>query len=460
MATTTLRRRRATGRHGWVGLVGVIVLGACAEPPQLTAPTTGSRVSRADAAGNSETANEPAAMRELTRAVAMAMQDAGLRQQVGREMRVGGVTRELKLELKRFVKGNAGGILLTKMSERTGISRDSLTRLMAAVRPLEFYMPSRAHRQHWRGEDVLVASQLRESDPIVAFDQQGNAVALGNSPPETPTFALVPVETNFAAPPYESSRSAAASTRMAAGSASHTLTTGCDPATMLCDGYYGGGDSGGGSPQTIPSNAPTGLYLVYTNFYDVKEPWLKGDPEIEAHVIGPAASDQTGLVRDLHCAGQNEPGWYRFDQNADQWYGAVLVYPQDAFVSNKFVQQVPDHRQFAVAMYEDDYESCVTHDDATRLLHAMAWAAVWSYKAYGLLADCPDLACAAIVTALYASDVVKWAWSTATTNDDFLGLAVDRALTPGYSDIYASHALIDDTTINGGVKLVWHVYGT
>jgi len=85
---------------------------------------------------------------------------------------------------------------------------------------------------------------------------------------------------------------------------------------------------------------------------------------------------------------------------------------------------------------------------------------VWSLKAYGLLADCPDISCAAIVAAVYASDVVKWTWSVATTNDDFLGLAVDRASTPGYYDIYASHALIDDTTINGGVKLVWHVYGT
>ena len=461
MATTTSWLRRATGPHAWVGLVGVIVLGACGEPPRLTAPATGPSATLVDAAGNSITASETAAMREITRAAAMAMRDARLRQQVGREMRAGGVTRERKLELRSFAKGNAGGILLAKMSERSGISRDSLTRLIAAVRPLEFYMPSRAHRQRWRGEDVLVASQLRESDPITAFDEQGNPVSLGNTPPETPTFALVPVETNFAAAPYEASRStSAASTHVATGTASRTLTTGCDPATMLCDGYYGGGDSGGGSSPTIPSNAPSGLYLVYTNFYDVKEPWIRGDPEIEAHVVGPSAFDATTLIRDLHCSGQNEPGWYHFDQNADQWYGAVLVYPQDAVVSNNFVQQVPDHRQFTVAMYEDDYQSCVTHDDARRYLDAMAWAAAWSYKTYGLLADCPDLACVVIVTGLYASDVAKWTWSVATTNDDFLGLAVDRASTPGYDDTFASHALIDDTTINGGVKLVWHVYGT
>ncbi|HEX7018509.1 MAG TPA: hypothetical protein VF159_00755 [Gemmatimonadaceae bacterium] len=459
--TTTTSARRATGLSAWAWVVAAATLGACAEGPPPTAPTTSPAATLVDAAGNAIGANEPGAIRELTRAAAMAMRDAGVRQQVGRDMRSGGVTRELKLELRSFIKGNAGGVLLAKMSERSGISRDSLMRLITMVRPLEFYMPSRAHRQRWRGEDVLVASQLRESDPITAFDEQGHAVALGSSPPETPTFALVPVETNFAVAPYESETSGSAtSTRVATGSASRTLTTGCDPATMLCDGYYGGGDSGGGSPQTIPSNAPTGMYLVYANFYDVKEPWLKGDPEIEAHVIGPSIADATGLVRDLHCSGQNEPGWYRFDQNADQWYGAVLVYPQDAMVSNNFVQQMPDSRQFAVAMYEDDYQSCITHDDGMRLVNAMAWAAVWAYKTYGLLANCPDVVCMAIVAGSYASDVAKWAWSTATTNDDFLGLAVDRASTPDYYDIYASHSLIDNTTINGGVKLTWHVYGT
>lgn len=467
MGTTTRARRRA-GLSVCV-LIAAVSLAGCGEHGDVTGVARGAAPQRVEGAGGTAAPNEAAALRELTRAAALAMGDAGLRQEIGREMRDHGVTREHKLELRRFVEGTTGAALLAKMTERAGLTRDSVGRLIAAVRPLEFYMPARAHRQRWRGEAVFVASQLRESDPIIGFDEDGHSVALGTTPPVTPTFALVPVETDFAsarvpsrnfAVPSEAGARAPTirpSTHVASSAAHRNLISLCDPTTMLCD--PSGADSGGGSPQTIPSNAPTGLYLTFADFYDVKEPWIKGDPEIEAYVLGPGLADPNTQLRALHCSGQTQPGWYYFDQNQDDWYGSVLLYTQADMLANNFSMQASDARQFAVVMYEDDYQPCVIHDDGSELMSSISWAAAWAYKTFGLLGDCQSVVCAAVVFLMYVPEVVQWTWSSALTNDDFLGLAIDRRYVPAYNNIYATHALMDGTTLNGGIALQWHIYG-
>lgn len=454
---TKISTRHVAGLSTCAWILAVVLAG-CGEQKDLTSPVVAP--ARADVAGNTVAVNEPAALRELTRATALAMRDAAIRQEVGREMREHGVTHEHKLELRSFVEANAGGLLLAKMSQRSGLSRDSLARLIAAVRPLEFYMPVRAHRRAWRGGDVLVASQLRESDPVVAFDENGTAVAVGSAVPEMPTLALVPVETDFttATVPSRSATTAAAhsTAHFPTAAAQRDMISDCDPAIMLCDSSS---DLGGGSTPSIPSAAPTGLYMTFTDLYDAHEPWIKGDPELEAHVMGPSATDPSDLVRPLHCSGQNESGWYRFDQNADQWSGAVLLYTQVDMQKNGFTVQTPDNRQFAISLFEDDYQSCVIHDDGSRFWHAFVWASLWAAKSFGLVSDCNSLVCSAIVFAIYTSETVRWTWSVATTNDDYVGLAVDRKYVPAYTGWNATHALMDDSTLNGGIKLQWHVYG-
>lgn len=106
---------------------------------------------------------ERAALNEITRAVALALQDPSLRQRVENDLRNLGQTFERKLEFTSYIKGESGGILLAKMAKETGRSSQGMLALLGAVRPLEFYVPVPEHRENWRGgADLLVASLLED----------------------------------------------------------------------------------------------------------------------------------------------------------------------------------------------------------------------------------------------------------------------------------------------------------
>lgn len=135
--------------------------------------------------------------------MAIALQDQGLRQRIKNDMRNSRFTVEHKLELRNYIRGNSGGILLAKMANESGRRREDLMALIDGVRPLEFYMPVRKHRETWRGEaDLLVASALdEEGATLVAYDLRGRPVAISpTEAPETPTLVIVPVETDFSRP--------------------------------------------------------------------------------------------------------------------------------------------------------------------------------------------------------------------------------------------------------------------
>src|SRR5687768_6744851 len=80
-----------------------------------------------------------------------------------------------------------------------GNSSDDVLTLVDQIRSLEFYMPVRKHRETWVGDgDVLVAVQLEEKDPIIAFDGIGGERQLDpDIPPEQPTLSIVASETRF-----------------------------------------------------------------------------------------------------------------------------------------------------------------------------------------------------------------------------------------------------------------------
>ena len=78
---------------------------------------------------------EATALRTVTRAVALALQDQGLRSRLLNDMRDSRV-REHKLEFRRYLRGASGGILLAKMAARSGLSRGELLSDLEALRPL------------------------------------------------------------------------------------------------------------------------------------------------------------------------------------------------------------------------------------------------------------------------------------------------------------------------------------
>ena len=101
--------------------------------------------------------------------------------------------REHKLELASYLRSKDGAALLGRMAALSGGGETTVFATLAAIRPLELYMPVPKHRESWTGKaDVLVVSQLDEWQPIVAFDQRGQQLALDRKvPPEQPTLSII-----------------------------------------------------------------------------------------------------------------------------------------------------------------------------------------------------------------------------------------------------------------------------
>src|SRR5262249_17895888 len=115
---------------------------------------------------------------------------------------------------------------------------------------LEMYFPVPEHRASWNGgDDLLVATALKDGEAPVAFDTRGRRQVLSPlHPPARPVLAIEPVETDFDAP--------------------------ASAAPFICC-------ASGGGPTP-----PPGLYMTASHFVQDFEGWLKGSPEYEIHILG------------------------------------------------------------------------------------------------------------------------------------------------------------------------------
>lgn len=422
-------RRRARSSL-FLTIVATLTIAACSESPG------GPVAPEAAPAARSTAGSEEAALRELTRAVALSLQDEGLRHRVKSDLRSSRHTPEHKLHLQNYMKGESGGILLAKMAEETGKTREQVAALLHAVRPLEFYMPVSTHRGSWRGDaNLLVASLLVDHATPIAYSLSGAPVELSpETPPSTPTLALVPVETDFSRPLDSRGRN----TDDQGGTTIGTLCIDCEQATP---------GSGGGSTR------PSGLYMTYSHLHNDGEAWLKGSPEIEVFVSGPPAPGQEG--RELSCASDRASGYRYFDQNSSTWRGSVLLLSRDQITNYR----MDTDNSFTVTIWEDDHDTCVikTEMNLGDDLAAMAVASFGVYKAALCNTFYVDVWYRCVPTAVYGVYVFyKSFMDILRTNDDYLGVATLRNTVPnpGYSE--ATHILLRNPSgsdRNGAVSL-------
>jgi len=221
----------------------------------VAAPTTAAAELQAesDAAADAERV----ALAKIGRLVATSLADKSLRHQLRRDLRKAPF-REHKLELGGYLRSDDGHSLLTSMAG--GKSPDAVLTLVDQIRSLEFYMPVRKHRETWVGDgDVLVAVQLEEKDPIIAFDGIGGERQLDpDIPPEQPTLSIVASETRFDQTMPTGSRNVGDMNGRSIG----TLEPrGLDVSGLIAveEGPDGGGSGGGSGGTSIPS----GLYLEF-----------------------------------------------------------------------------------------------------------------------------------------------------------------------------------------------------
>lgn len=434
-----------------VGLLGVSFVG-CAD---FQLPTTDARIPLASRVATIPT-NEQSALQEITRAVALALGNPGIRMKVLTDMQQSRV-REHKLDFNSYLSGQLGQQLLNAAAAATARTPSDLLVLVNRIRPLEFYMPVAAHRRTWQGGgEVLVAAQLKADDTPVGFSVSGESVALSPThAPNAPTLALVPVETDFA---QQQAVSTPNGIRVPSKRASFSIEPppDCDPATQSCTCTSDCVQP----PAGIPTTAPSGLYMTFSDLYDAAEPWIKGSPEVEAHILGPELADAPTLARQISCSGEHASGWKSFDQNANQWGGVVLLLSEQEMVSRGYTTGATEHRGFSVVLYEDDDQSCVIHDDGTRLGYDFIQTAMFAGTGVAVAAGCGGWVCVIGDALVDGFATIYYAIQLFETNDDYLGVAVPRANAPQYTNGLATHTLIKHANaINGGIKLVYHVYG-
>ena len=396
------------------------------------------------ASPSSSSSEEWAALTEIARLVAVALDNEPARQRLKRDMRAAPF-REHKLQLGSYLGSTEGTALLRRMAALSGGGEKELLETVAAVRPLELYMPVSKHRESWTGSaGVLVVSQLDEGEAMAAFDDRGNAVVVdAQVPPEQPTLSIVPVETRFDKP---MSVNASKNVRDKGGAAVGTL----EPITLrsaaLIDcGECGGGGGGGGS---YPAPIPPGLYLEFSRLLDMKEPWIRGEPELEVHIQGPRETGSPTSGIDLSCSGEHAYEYAKvFNQDGGFWEGRVLLFSEAETVAftNKFQQG------FHVFFWEDDNDPCVLKLD-TNVLSGVVQSTGVAFGTVALkvipLTPWPVVA-GAFIAAFFAS-AGEWL----LTNDDFLGAAVDQA-SAGYYYPDNTHVIMDGTTLNGRATIVY-----
>jgi len=388
-------------------LVGAL---ACSDRPPGTAP---------DGPAGNPAVVSAAAPELLARSLALALGDHAFRAHVKNELDRSPF-REHKLSFQRFLaaeRGSGSGALAA-MARGTGLAAADLARTAERAIPLEMYLPVPEHRRAWTGDaNVLVATAIADHDPPVAFDLQGNRRVLDpERPPATPVIAVVPVETDFSAPP---------------------AAIGC-----LSCGFFPWPPP----PPPVPPAAP-GLYMTKAHFVDDFEGWLKGGPEFEVHILG--QKGQTDSLTDYQCAGEKQPAPYYFDQDALDWSGSVMLLSKVQLDAYNAAHPGQNVRVFVV---EDDDTACeikANRDIIGNLFKAVDGA----YKALTAGNDSSNT----VAKLFKRANAIQKLWaalaSFINTNDELVGTAVEDAAVgisyPGYNWIVKG----ENNATNGWITL-------
>jgi hypothetical protein len=371
-------------------LVALAVLGAAACTERPTAPA---REAPGTPVPTPAAAASPA--ERLARSLAIGLRSPVLRAFLRAQFRLSPFP-EGKLQFQRFL-GAADGHALRAVAGAARVSPADLATLARTAIPLELYLPVPAHRAAWLGGGrVLVATALADGDPPVAFDTAGTRYLLDpDTPPRSPVLALVPVETDFTAPPN----------------------------AMMCYERCSGGGGGGGGSWSYQTNATPGLYLTQTHFGQTFEGWLKGSPEFEVHILG--QKDQSDSLTDYQCIGEHQPAPYYFDQNTLDWAGSVLLFSQAQLDQYHTAHPNQNVRVFVV---EDDDTACQIKTDAPDVFAVVDSLNRWRTAG----TDTTTVTGKAFNPATPLQRLLALAASLINTNDELVGNAVADSVAGEY----------------------------
>jgi hypothetical protein len=212
---------------------------------------------------------------------------------------------------------------------------------------------------------------------------------------------------------------------------------------VTCDEVCGGG---GGGVQAPP--IPPGLYLEFSRILDAKEPWFRGDPEIEVHIHGPTDLGSPKYGKDLSCSGEHAIDYRKvFDQNDGFWTGRVMLFSE----AEATTYTASFKEGFDIIFWEDDNDQCAIKTDVNVLKSSLeATSKGGTSIATQLIKGTPWLLTAGLFVANVFSNS-DWL----QTNDDYIGIAVIQG-NLGYAYPDNTHVIMDGSTLNGRATIVWH----
>ncbi|MEO8450825.1 MAG: hypothetical protein ABI647_13590 [Gemmatimonadota bacterium] len=311
-------------RRRWFWLCCLAVVAGCADRSEVsvgTDPTAPGAID-GDSPAMVTAKLERGRHERLARRIALALRDPDFRRTVLTAFKKSPF-REGKVHLQAFLEAR-DGVEIRRVAERAGESDHTIREDLDRAKPIELYMPVPDQRSSWDGgANVLVATGEVDADAPVAFDVNGLRTVLDpKTPPSTPVISLVRAEQDFSQPPL---------------------------ALPICVFNCGGGTGSG----PLPSPAAAGLYLTQTKFDDTYESWIKGEPELEVHVLGQVGAGDS--LTTYQCASETKAAPYYYNQNDKTWTGNVLLMSQTQI--NQYKQAHPN-QNLRVFVVEDDDATC------------------------------------------------------------------------------------------------------
>lgn len=359
------------------------------------------------------------ALEDLGRAVALALDDRGLRQRIVADMQASPI-REGKLELRSYLSGSNGGILKAKMRQALDVDGGEVDVLTGAAPRLEFYLPLKRDRLNWDGEAVpLVATQINDEDDIVAFTTTGERLVLDPvSPPDDVVLSLVPVETDFDAAGQEMQLQGGTGATVAP--VSTTMNAVCDPEVSDCndgsDPGGGGGGGGGGGFLSFWEQVSNGVWIDGAYIGDLREPWTKGEPEIEILTLFDPVLSGEGVQ--IGCAAESVFGERQYKHNEHETEDRARL------ATEAEANAAGDPPGLVFVFYEDDDTTCEIVDDNTNFEDVMQAAGVASGGLVAARAASGPFG-QILAAASAGFTILASLPNFINTNDDIIGTAVE-----------------------------------
>jgi hypothetical protein len=372
-------------------------------------------------------------MERQARRLARALDDPGFRQYLRVQLSESPVV-EHKLHFQRFLTRD-GRRALGAMARADGEAEAAISADAEEGITAEVYFPVPGDLERWNGgPDLLVATAIGDRDVPVAYDTRGRRVLLDpKTPPSTPVLALVPRETDF-------DRQSGPSGVICADECSGS-------------GGGGGGSSTGGTGGPLATPPALSLYLTRAQFVDDFEGWLKGNPEFELHVLGPASATDTSSMVSYQCVGEHAPSGYTWDMNSTSWSGVAKVFTSAQMDALNLAYP---GRSYLILALEDDDTPCEIKTGIDRFGNAFE-ALKNAYQSYIAVKDVKVVTINGVVRVITAAKsgarLLNALASLIKSNDDLIGIAMADSVVGRTSPVGHWAVMEGTTTVNGWLNL-------